>query len=103
MNEEMQRELRVAIAVARARGIDYGTATPAKRSSCHAIAQAAMPGVNALIAEAEAAVRAGVDLEVRKAARKAYDDGFDDGTANSYNNRWKDEEEPQWDMDTLLG
>src|SRR5699024_239352 len=38
MTEQMRRELEIAVTVAKAQGLDYGTATPEQKASCHKIA-----------------------------------------------------------------
>lgn len=97
MTEAMRRELIVAQSIARAQGIDLANASPEVRQNCHAIAQAALPGVNRLMADAVANTQAqiGANFEVafRKGKSSAYQIGFEDGRAGQYNNLWEGQEE----------
>lgn len=98
--EQMKREAVLAAAVARSRGFDIRSASPDLKMQCHAIAKAALPGANQLIAGAISnhndMVMKGLAEDRNKACSKAYRDGFNDGERGEYINRWEREEETGW-------
>lgn len=88
----MKREAIMAAAIARSRGFDIRSASTDLKMHCHAIAKAALPGANQLIANAVSnhndTVMRGLAEDRNKACRKAYDEGFADGKRREYSNRW---------------
>src|SRR5699024_8416780 len=107
MTEQMRRELEIAVTVAKAQGLDYGTATPEQKASCHKIARIVLPGVNRLVNNAEINARQEMHEQVvdtyTTSSRNAYDDGYEDGQKNDHNNRCQEPKEHVWDLDSLMG
>lgn len=105
MTEQMRRELVIATTIARAQGVDYGTATDEQKAACHKLARVVLPGVNNLVDNERINVQDEMSEQIvgthNKASRKAYEDGFEDGQRNHYQNRWVDQEDQTWSMEDL--